>query len=498
MRRTRRARRGVRRSRGSGSARSCSRRSAVAAIAPLDGLNRLGAGAVAFALLTLTLGWFGLLYAGLFVPLLAAGAVLGVARAPAPAPVRLAAARGRRWQLALLALIGALRRDRPRRHVRADLVGGRAPSTTPPRPSSSSSAIGLVETAVGLELVPAVHGRDARARRLPPLGRGAGSLRAAAPRALRGDRGRPRRRGAARRTHGRPARGDDRALPAVHARGSARRRSSSRGSCSPSRWRSGTSCTSRATGWTPARRAHRALRRRGRRHEVPGRRRCAADRRRRLVLAARPADRLGASPLRAACARGGASVVRQERDPHRQPRLSVLLRRGERRGDVVARASFEEYGHGTSLLDLAPAAVSPARRRGGVRPRRVRLAAAAAVRARSRCSRPAVARVVRRSRSSLCRGVRARLVRRLAARALPARRCSRRSPCSPRSGWSSSRARGGSAGSATVAVTTGALAAGLGITLAYAGAVRPGRHGPRERASSSCSRTRRTTRRPSG
>jgi hypothetical protein len=71
----------------------------------LDGLSRLGAGAVALALLTWTLGWFGLLYAELFVPLLAAGAVLGARELRRLRPFGLPRA-WPAWQLALIALIG--------------------------------------------------------------------------------------------------------------------------------------------------------------------------------------------------------------------------------------------------------------------------------------------------------------------------------------------------------------------------------------------------------
>ena len=71
----------------------------------LDGLNRLGAGAVALALLTWTLGWLGLLYAELFVPVLAVGAVFGCLELRSLRPFRLP--RGwAGWQLALLGLIG--------------------------------------------------------------------------------------------------------------------------------------------------------------------------------------------------------------------------------------------------------------------------------------------------------------------------------------------------------------------------------------------------------
>lgn len=72
----------------------------------LDALNRIGAGALAFALATLAAGWLGLLYSEAYVPLallaaaggaLAARRLLHGARRPARLP---------RWQLALAALLG--------------------------------------------------------------------------------------------------------------------------------------------------------------------------------------------------------------------------------------------------------------------------------------------------------------------------------------------------------------------------------------------------------
>jgi hypothetical protein len=73
----------------------------------LEGLNRLGVGALAFALLTFAAGWLGLLYAGVYIPVFAATALAGVVGL-----VRLLA--GLRWprlrswppwQLAVLALL---------------------------------------------------------------------------------------------------------------------------------------------------------------------------------------------------------------------------------------------------------------------------------------------------------------------------------------------------------------------------------------------------------
>jgi hypothetical protein len=75
----------------------------------LDGLNRLGAGAVAFALATFAAGWLGLLYAAAYVPVFAAAAVVG-AVALARLLGRAAWPRPRswpRWEQALLALVAA-------------------------------------------------------------------------------------------------------------------------------------------------------------------------------------------------------------------------------------------------------------------------------------------------------------------------------------------------------------------------------------------------------
>jgi hypothetical protein len=69
----------------------------------LDLLNRVGAGAVAFALLTFVAGWLGLVYAVVFVPLLIGASVVGALElARALRRVRLPRVRAwPRWQLAL-------------------------------------------------------------------------------------------------------------------------------------------------------------------------------------------------------------------------------------------------------------------------------------------------------------------------------------------------------------------------------------------------------------
>lgn len=65
-----------------------------------DPLNRFGLGAVAFAFLTFAAGWLGVLYAGAYVPVFVATAIVGARSLPR---VRLPALRG--WQLALAVVI---------------------------------------------------------------------------------------------------------------------------------------------------------------------------------------------------------------------------------------------------------------------------------------------------------------------------------------------------------------------------------------------------------
>lgn len=73
----------------------------------LDGLNSIGVGAVAFALLTFGAGWAGVLHAAVFIPVFAVSALAGVATsfalwrgAALPRPRK-----WRSWQLALAALL---------------------------------------------------------------------------------------------------------------------------------------------------------------------------------------------------------------------------------------------------------------------------------------------------------------------------------------------------------------------------------------------------------
>ena len=134
-----------RRSRGSASAAALLAPLGRSGDRALDVLNRARRRRVAFALLTSTLGWFGSRSTReLFVPPLAAGAVLGALELAALRPS--ASAAWPAWQLALLALIGLYVAHRLVVDVRADLVGGRAPATTLPHPSSSSSATASIET----------------------------------------------------------------------------------------------------------------------------------------------------------------------------------------------------------------------------------------------------------------------------------------------------------------------------------------------------------------
>src|SRR6266511_3375493 len=74
----------------------------------LDSLNRFGAGAVAFALLTFAAGWLRLLYAAAYIPLLIAAAVFGAVELLRllRGAQRPRASSWPRWQLALAALIG--------------------------------------------------------------------------------------------------------------------------------------------------------------------------------------------------------------------------------------------------------------------------------------------------------------------------------------------------------------------------------------------------------
>jgi len=75
----------------------------------LDGLNRFGVGAIAFALLTFAAGLAGLLYTAFYVPVLVVCAFVGAARLSPLARVarRLRTPSRPRWQLALAGLIGA-------------------------------------------------------------------------------------------------------------------------------------------------------------------------------------------------------------------------------------------------------------------------------------------------------------------------------------------------------------------------------------------------------
>jgi 4-amino-4-deoxy-L-arabinose transferase-like glycosyltransferase len=73
----------------------------------LDALNRLGAGAVAFALLTLAGGWLGLLHAAAYLPLLGISALAGTVALPSLLRgfQRPRLATWPRWQLGLLVLL---------------------------------------------------------------------------------------------------------------------------------------------------------------------------------------------------------------------------------------------------------------------------------------------------------------------------------------------------------------------------------------------------------
>ena len=407
----------------------------------LDGLNRLGAGAVALALLTWMLGWFGLLYAELFVPLLAAGAVLGALELRRLRPLGLPHA-WPAWQLALLALIGL--------YVAIDLVVTCAPI---------SSADALLHHAAAPELFEQRH----RVVETPWAWNSYqpytvemlvldgflvwdGVQGAFAPLLLLF------------------------AGTAATALGAARLAGRTVGLlaativlCQPFTTWVGTSTFVEPglvlavalalwnlvhfarTGSTPAlvltgvfAGAAAGMKYQGVAAAlliacglVLVRDRLTV---RRFALAALPAlvDRRSPGTSRTRSSREIPSI--RCSSAGRTTRPIVWRARRSRSTGTARRCS-------TSIA----AAVSPARRRGGVRPRRVRVAAAAAVRA-ARAARAAWptrrrrrARAVRRVRCSP--GSSARSTRASCCH------CFRRSRCLPRSGWSSSRARGGSAGS---------------------------------------------------
>jgi hypothetical protein len=90
----------------------------------LDTLNRTGIGALAFALFTFAIGWAGLLYAPVYLPVLAATAAKGftVAARELHVDVRLPL-RWPKWELALAALLCL--------YVLLDLVAAAAPISSP-------------------------------------------------------------------------------------------------------------------------------------------------------------------------------------------------------------------------------------------------------------------------------------------------------------------------------------------------------------------------------
>ena len=178
----------------------------------LEGLNELAAGAIAFALLTLVAGLVGLLYALPFIVLTALAAIAGAIRSSALLVV--SGCQGWRAGSWRSSRCWGSTRLRGGRDGGADLVRGRARL-----PRRGAGALGVVASSaralVELGVVPAVHGRAAGARRVPALGRRAGSLRAASARvglARRGGRG----GGAHRRPHGCAARRGRVLRAAVH------------------------------------------------------------------------------------------------------------------------------------------------------------------------------------------------------------------------------------------------------------------------------------------
>jgi hypothetical protein len=90
----------------------------------LEVLNRVGLGAVAFALLTFAAGWARLLYPAVYIPLFAATALVGVVKlARLARGVRRPRIEWSRWQLALLALLVL--------YVVLDIVSVSAPISSP-------------------------------------------------------------------------------------------------------------------------------------------------------------------------------------------------------------------------------------------------------------------------------------------------------------------------------------------------------------------------------
>ena len=184
-----------------------------------------------------------------------------------------------------------------------------------------------------LELVPALHRRNACDGWVPGEGLGSGRVRPASPRSGR-NRCRRVRHGSACRSRCRSARGGDRSLPAVH-----------RLDADLDVRRTGSRADDRARTLEP--RVVRAqLRDMGAR---PGRsvcRRCGGNQvhlcggrrapcRRRSVVLSKAAHDCTRRCVRRSRARGFASLVHQERGPDRQPRLPVRLRRCKRRGTAL-------------------------------------------------------------------------------------------------------------------------------------------------------------------
>ena len=403
----------ARRARGGDGARLARRRVARARAARLAAaterstlLNRFGAGAVVFALAT-------------FAARLARAAprrrsTSRCSRPPRPCGVRRASRarcaasrlpRPRSWPRWQLGLAVADRRSTSL----VDVLVTCAPISSADALFYHAAAPELFERAARIEevpwawqSVPAVHGRDARARRVPALGLRPGRVRAAPARPRR------RWRRASPTAHRLVGRGLALLATALFLRspsrsGSRRRPSSSRRRLHASRSRPRTSCsfaraTSHASRWcspvlfTGAR---------------PGSKYVAAGAAAVLAvvaLAALRRQRHGAARarVRAAGARGRAAVVREERDPDRRPGLPVPPRLGERGGADAAQRLVRQ-------LRLRPLAARPRSCcRCACSPTPSRSTAPSTSRRcccssrRSRCSSPRARRVAR-SRSPLWR-----------------------------------------------------------------------------------------------
>ena len=229
---------------------------------------------------------------------------------------------------------------------------------------------------MGVGVVPAVHGRDARARRLSALGRHAGRLRAP-PSWLRRACRRRRRRTPYRRTNRRPPRRRGLLRAAVHALADDVDVRRALGlALAIGLWRVGNLWRFAETGqtWCVGIAGLFAGAAAGMKYTG-----AAAA----VVLALVAAYLLKGTPaaeaplrLRRAGRRRGAAVVRQEHDPDREPGVSAASSgRSTRRRPWSLETVLAADGHGRSPLGRAASSRTPARGRRRIRPRRPDLTA---------------------------------------------------------------------------------------------------------------------------